>query len=196
MTNSLFDKDYWETRYAEQKTGWDVGTISTPLKTYFDQLLNNELRILIPGAGNGHEAVYLFDSGFTNVHVLDISPLAIRHFHSIRPDFPSTQVHVGDFWKHEGVYNLIVEQTFFCAIDPKLRAYYCSKVASLLAPEGKLIGLLWSVPMNEHQPPFGGDAEEYQKLFETTFDISIMEKAYNSIAPRSGRELFIKMIKK
>ncbi|MFT7028923.1 MAG: thiopurine S-methyltransferase [Marinoscillum sp.] len=196
MIDSLFDKDYWESRYAVQKTGWDVGYISTPLKKYFDQLGNKDLRILIPGAGNGHEAIYLFESGFSNVHVLDISPLAIAHFQANCPHFPFTQVHLQDFWEHYGEYDLIVEQTFFCAIVPKLRTDYCSKVAELLVPRGKIVGLLWGVPMNEQHPPFGGDAAEYQKLFESTFEISTMEAAYNSIVPRSGRELFINMIKK
>lgn len=30
-----------------------------PLKVYFDQLTNKDLKILIPGGGNSHEAEYL-----------------------------------------------------------------------------------------------------------------------------------------
>ena len=53
-------KNYWTNRYSKAKTGWDIGYPSTPLKTYFDQLENKDLRILIPGAGNAYEAEYLF----------------------------------------------------------------------------------------------------------------------------------------
>ena len=44
--------NYWEERYQKQDTGWDIGTISTPLKEYIDQLTDKKCRILLPGAGN------------------------------------------------------------------------------------------------------------------------------------------------
>ena len=50
--------------------------------------------------------------------------------------------------------------------------------------------------MNEDKPPFGGNIEEYKSYFNSLFDINIMDNAYNSIASRAGRELFVKMIKK
>ena len=54
------DKQYWSQRYQEGQTGWDIGGVSAPLAAYFDQLEDKNLRILIPGAGNAHEAAYLF----------------------------------------------------------------------------------------------------------------------------------------
>jgi hypothetical protein len=61
----------------------------------------------------------------------------------------------------------------------------------LLAPNGKLVGLMFNDALNADKPPFGGNKEEYQKLFEDTFDIKKMEPCYNSIKPREGRELFV-----
>jgi len=49
-------KNYWTRRYNEDKTGWDIGYPSTPLKTNIDQLENKTLKILILGAGNGYGA--------------------------------------------------------------------------------------------------------------------------------------------
>ena len=43
---------------------------------------------------------------------------------------------------------------------------------------------------------FGGSVEEYQELFESDFEIRIMETAYNSIPPRHGNEVFINFQKK
>ena len=54
--------NYWEERYQKGETGWDAGTITTPLKEYIDQLTDKNLTILIPGAGNGHEFDYLIDN--------------------------------------------------------------------------------------------------------------------------------------
>ena len=50
--------NYWEERYQKGETGWDAGKITTPIKEYIDQLTNKNLKILIPGAGNGYEFDY------------------------------------------------------------------------------------------------------------------------------------------
>ena len=65
------DKQFWEEKYSNHQTGWDIGHISTPLKTYIDQLDNKGLTILIPGAGNAYEAEYLVRHGFKNVTIVD-----------------------------------------------------------------------------------------------------------------------------
>ena len=53
------DAEYWEERYRAGTTGWDIGSPSTPLKEYIDQLQDPSKKILIPGAGNAYEAEYL-----------------------------------------------------------------------------------------------------------------------------------------
>lgn len=186
------DKYFWSNRYAENQTGWDIGFCSTPLKEYFDQLSNKQLDILIPGAGFAHEAIYLFERGFTNVNVIDLAQEPLDKLIAICPDFPNDHLILGDFFEHQGHYDLIVEQTFFCAIDPSLRAAYVKKMKSLLKPTGKLVGLLFNRDF-EGGPPFGGCAEDYRVLFEAHFgDVSI-EPCYNSIEPRQGSEVFIRV---
>ncbi len=53
--------------------------ISTPLKEYFDQLTNKEIRILILGGGNSYEAEYHHKLGFKNVFVIDYTPTALSN---------------------------------------------------------------------------------------------------------------------
>ena len=113
------DKEYWTQRYKDDLTGWDIGAVSTPLKTYFDQLTDKNMRILIPGAGNAHEAAYLHKQGFTNVFILDISEIPLNEFKKRNPDFTEEHLIEKDFFKHKGVYDLIIEQTFFCSIVPQ-----------------------------------------------------------------------------
>lgn len=187
---------YWQKRYLENATGWDLGEASPPLKAYFDQLVDRSMKILIPGAGNAHEAEYLHKRGFENVHVVDWAPKAIENIQERIPSFPSEHLHAQNFFDLDGQFDLVVEQTFFCALMPHLRAEYVQKMHSLLKPNAKLMGLLFQVPLNDNQPPFGGNAEEYQNLFSDLFQIHYMETAYNSIAPRSGNELFILLQKK
>ncbi|WP_031425401.1 methyltransferase [Flavimarina sp. Hel_I_48] len=186
----IFDKDYWNLRYTEGKTGWDLGVPSPPLKEYVDQLKNKNLHILIPGAGNGHEAIYLKKQGFHNVTVIDLSGIALENIAKKYPDFPEKRLLLGDFFNHMGTYDLILEQTFFCALDPGLREDYALKMKSLLKPGGKLAGVLFDFEKMGNEPPFGGSSSEYRRLFETHFNIKTLQCCHNSVKPRKGNELF------
>lgn len=190
------DADFWNNRYLNAETGWNIGYPSTPIKTYIDQLQNKEVKILIPGCGNAYEAEYLHKKGFENVYLVDLATEALKNFQQRLPDFPASQLLCEDFFKHEGVYDLIIEQTFFCAISPTLRQHYADQAAKLIKPGGKLIGLLFNDKLNDDKPPFGGNKEEYLAYFSDTFIIELMEEAKNSIPERQGRELFIKLIRK
>ena len=74
------DEEFWSERYRSGTTGWDLNNVSPPLKEYFDQLEDKNLKILIPGCGAGHEGEYLFKNGFTNVHLLDFAPQSLSKF--------------------------------------------------------------------------------------------------------------------
>ncbi|MES2593280.1 MAG: methyltransferase domain-containing protein [Bacteroidota bacterium] len=191
-----FNKEYWEKRYQTNETGWNIGAPSTPLKEYIDQLNDKNIRILIPGAGNAYEAEYLFNQGFKNVTVIDIAQEPLDNLQKRVPDFPKENLIFGDFFEHKKQYDLILEQTFFCALHPDLRKRYVDKMHQLLKPSGKLVGILFTDPLNSQTPPFGATKEEYINYFGSLFNFKIIDTCYNSIKPRAGRELFINLIKK
>ena len=60
----------------------------------------------------------------------------------------------------------------------------------LLNKNGKMAGLLFDFELTKEGPPFGGGIIEYIQLFYTKFSVKILEKCYNSIKPRLGKELF------
>ena len=190
------NKNFWDLRYQNNEIGWDIGYISTPLKKYIDQLTDKNIKILIPGGGNSYEAEYLNNLGFKNVFVIDISPTALTNLKNRVPDFPKNHLINIDFFKLNNSFDLILEQTFFCALTPKLRDNYVLKMNQLLRPNGKLVGLLFNIPLNKDRPPFWGTKKEYLSYFKTYFKIEIMELSYNSISERTNNELFIKLIKK
>lgn len=190
-------KRYWDERYHEKRLGWDIGSISTPLKEFIDQLPSKDLKILVPGAGNGYEVGYLFEQGFHSVYALDISEKPLHDFQRRHPEFPENQLLVCDFFNLElNNFDLILEQTFFCALLPKDRERYVIKMHQLLTDGGLLAGLLFDFPLTEQGPPFGGKLEVYRSLFAAYFHIRILERAYNSISPRQGTELFFIFEKK
>jgi len=190
------NKEYWEERYRKQLTGWDIGHISTPIKEYVNQLKDKNIRILIPGSGNSYEAEYLYKNGFKNVYVIDIAKSPLQSFKKRFPIFPDDQLIEGDFFDLEMKFDLILEQTFFCALNPQTRKSYAKKSYDLLNKNGKIAGLLFNFPLTEDGPPFGGSKKEYLMYFEPLFKIKVFEVCYNSIKPRDRKELFFIFEKK
>lgn len=189
--NQTLNKAYWQKRYQENEIGWDVGGVTTPIKGFIDQLIDKDLKILIPGAGNAYEAEYLWKCGFKNIFVLDIVEEPLRNLKSRISDFPDEQLILGDFFDLKDSFDLILEQTFFCALKPSLRDAYAMQMSLLLKSNGNLVGVLFDFPLTEQGPPFGGDYETYFSLFNPIFAIKKLEACYNSIKPRAGKEFFI-----
>ncbi len=186
-----FSKQYWNQHYLDDRAAWDIGQVSKPLKAYFDQLTNKELRILIPGAGNAWEVEYLFKNGFRNIFLLDFAEQSIASFKKRCPQFPDTNIIIDDFFTHQGKYDLVIEQTFFSSIPPERRTEYVMKVYNMLNKNGKLVGLLFNHPFDFEGPPYGGTEKEYRNLFAVYFNFEAFNIANNSIKPRSGREFFL-----
>jgi len=185
------DSDFWEKRYKEGAMGWDIGYVSPPLQAYIDQLEDHDQKILVPGAGSGYEVAYLHRQGFTNVYALDFAKSSLKRIKEQLPDFPESRLLQTDFFAlEEDGFDLILEQTFFCALLPRQRPDYAKKMHSLLAEKGTLAGLFFEFPLAPDGPPFGGNREAYRALFEPLFRIRTLEQAYNSIPPRQGNELF------
>lgn len=186
----------WEQRWQAGQTGWDLGEASPPLTDYADQISvdQRDLRVLIPGCGNGYEALHLLKNGFSQITMLDIAPTAIDHIRQrLDKMFPAwnerLELVCADFFNFSEKFDLVLEQTFFCALEPSLRPDYTHKMHDLLEPGGKLAGVLFNREF-EGGPPFGGSDLEYRRLFEPHFEIKTMAPCYNSIAPRAGSEVF------
>ena len=129
MKRDSLNENFWNNRYLENDTGWDLGAISPAIKKWFDTKKNKDLQILIPGAGKGHEVKYGFDHGFNNIHYLDISTEAVTFFKDNCPNLPKEQILISDFFdlKKDLFFDVVIEQTFFCAISPVLRKSYVKK---------------------------------------------------------------------
>ena len=196
MKTSKIDPTYWEKKYEAGYTGWDIGHISPPIKTYIEQLKNKDISILIPGAGNAYEAEFLFNSGFKNIFVLDFVKHPLDNLKKRIPNFSESNLYKEDFFEHQNKYDLILEQTFFCALDPSLRKRYAQKMNDLLNENGNIAGVLFDFPLTDDGPPYGGSLEEYKNLFSRVFKIKTLDRCFNSLKPRHGTELFIIFEKK
>ncbi|MEZ4911841.1 MAG: methyltransferase domain-containing protein [Saprospiraceae bacterium] len=183
--------NFWEERYRYGDMPWTLNVASPPIITYIDQLQNRSSKILIPGAGIGGEAQYLFENGFTDITILDISETAIATLKRRLGEPTQIKYVCADFFDFGGKYDLILEQTFFCALNRNERPNYVQKMASLLNDAGTLAGVLFASEFEKPGPPHGGTLNEYLSLFSDHFHIHTMEPCYNSITPRAANEIFI-----
>lgn len=189
-------QEFWNDRYLTQNIQWNLGQVSPPLKQYFEQITNKEIKILIPGCGNAYEAEYLSQLGFTNIVLIDIAPKIVEELKDKFEHKNNIQVIHDDFFNHINTYDLIIEQTFFCALNPDLRKQYVEKMHQLINTNGKLVGLLFNKIFEADGPPFGGTIEEYILLFNKYFHLNTFENCYNSFSKRENTELFINCTKK
>jgi Thiopurine S-methyltransferase (TPMT). len=190
------DKDFWNNRYLTHQTGWDLGAVSPAFVHHFEHhYYPPNTRILIPGAGNAYEAEFLLQKGFTTIHIVDISSVLIEILSKRFANHSRIALHCGDFFEHVGEYDLILEQTFFCALDPSYRQQYVKHMHRLLSDQGLLIGLLFNRDF-DGGPPFGGNEEEYRSLFSCYFTLQHLAVSTHSASPRLGTELWIEFRKK
>ena len=196
----MLDKNYWKNRWQTGSTPWDAGEATTPIREFVDYLVekntDRNLRILIPGAGSGHEAIYFYRHDFYNITVCDWAEEAIEKLKKQLPELKESQLIVGDFFDLKSTFDIIIEQTFFCAIDPTLRPKYAQKCFELLDTEGFIYGVLFNQNFPFQGPPFGGTVEEYRSYFEPFFEILSLNECKNSIKPRMGTELWISFKKR
>ncbi len=188
----MHDSNYWNNRYLQQETGWDIGHASPAIVDFF-QDKRKDLNILIPGCGNAYEGEVLHRYGFDNLVLADFAEQTKSNFLDRCETFDGDHFLVGDFFSLEGTYEVIVEQTFFCALTPNLREDYAKKMKKLLHPEGSLVGLLFDAPLNTEHPPYGGSKAAYEELFGKYFKNVNLIPCGNSIAPRAGKELWIEI---
>ena len=188
------DQTYWDNQYQANATGWDLGQVSPPIKTYINTIENKEAKILIPGCGNTYEAEYLLQLGFTNITVIDIAPTLVENLKQKFVNNKNITIVLGDFFEHQGKYDFIIEQTVFCALPPTMRQKYVWKMHQLLSDYGKLVGLLFNREF-EVSPPFGGSLKEYEHLFFKAFVFNAISLAGNSIPSRANTELFFEFQK-
>lgn len=186
----------WNEHYLNQNTPWDLGS-ATPefLRLVKEGRFPAKGAALVPGAGRGHDAILLAKNGL-ETSVVDISAKAIEFLleESSREKLNifAYKMNFFDLPKngfHQNRYDLILEYTFFCAIDPSMRKEYGKAMSKLLKPGGLLVGLFFPLTHEGDNPPFVVTKEEVRSALEG-FDI-IEENPKESVKPRAGREFLV-----
>lgn len=185
----------WNDRYAEGSTGWDLGEAPPVVRRVSRDAVRahdggdgaSALRVLVPGCGRGHDAIGWAQAGATATG-LDFAPLALDAARGLseRAGLPVSWV-LGDVFELPealvGVFDVVWEQTCFCAIDPGQRRAYAESMTRALAPGGVLLGLFWRHG-REGGPPFNVTPEHVARAFEGLMTLESVEEVPDSVPTR------------
>jgi SAM-dependent methyltransferase len=156
----------WEERYRTNNIPWDRSGISPALMQWLDADELEPCSVLIPGSGNGYEAIELTRRGFA-ITAIDFAPSAVANLR-MKLDESGLRAKVIEAdvleWNAEKPFDAIYEQTCLCALPPKLWKRYSEQLDRWLKPGGKLFALF----MQTHEPggpPFHCDIQEMRALF-------------------------------
>jgi methyl halide transferase len=184
--------DYWQQKYQEKNTRWDIGEAAPP---FVSLLSSSEApspgRIAVLGCGRGYDAVLFAKHGFEVVG-FDFATAAIVEANEIARsagcNVKFLQRDIFDLPAYfTGYFDYILEHTCFCAIDPTRRFPYVQVAKSILKPQGRLIGLFFT-HNRPGGPPFGTTPEEIREYFQADFEIDSLVPVVNSVASRQGEE--------
>ena len=189
------EKDYkcedWQRHYEENDLGWDLGQVAPPFVKLWQEEKLPLGKVLVPGCGRGHEVVFLAENGF-DVTAIDFSSGAVTYLkNALKKRNLEGRILHQDFFSldesHEGVYDLVLEQTFFCAISPKQRRDYVLNVSRILKPGGILVGLFYHTD-EQGGPPYNTTREDIEIHFSKKFEIQELDKTSLSTEQRKDKE--------
>ena len=141
---------YWDNKYINNEDQWDLNQ-PTPIFINWSKTLKDKKKILIPGAGKGHDAIYLAEKGH-DVYAVDFSIQATDY---IRKAAQNKKVKINvinknlfSLNKYYNSFDIFLEYTFYCAISPSERSRYIKESYKLLKDDGRLVGIF--LPLNKN----------------------------------------------
>ena len=173
--------DFWTTRYASGKTPWDFCGVPAALKSFLVRS-SVPMRVLIPGCGSGYEVRAFHAAGY-DVTAIDFSPGAVDQAKRVLGGL-AERVILGDFFTHDFGqcrFNLIYERTFLCSMPPPRWPDYVNRMADLLSPGGRLIGVFLYGQRSPSGPPFALTDTDAGQLFERRFQLVRSEVVTDSL---------------
>ena len=190
-------QNFWSTKYQEwektqQPPGWELGSVAQPLPDILPQIKLPRCRVCVLGCGTGHDAAYLASKGHI-VTGVDISPEAIARANALHKNERLSFVQADAFEfakKSRGEYDLVLEHTFYCAINPERRNDLARLWHSMLSEHGFLLGIFFIMDRTGG-PPFGSSEWELRERLKERFDFLYWTRWRKSLPERLGKELVV-----
>ena len=196
MTHDVNSPQKWEADYQRGTDGWDLGGPTPVFKRLADSMRFTPGRMIVLGAGRGHDAREFSRHGF-NVTAVDFSSYVVEQMHKLADPNAPIEILQHDIFtlpsELNNSFDYLLEYTCFCAIDPKRRIEYADVVNRLLKSNGIYIDLAFPLDNRKGGPPYAVTESEIFQLFESRgFKLLSREKPEDSVKPRRhAEELFI-----
>ncbi|RZC66107.1 hypothetical protein C5167_009795 [Papaver somniferum] len=159
----------WNKCWEQGVTPWDLGQPTPVLLQLLDKETLPKGRVLVPGCGAGHDVIAIANPE-RYVVGLDLSENGIKRAREISLSLPNAKCFEfieADFftWRPTEKFDLIFDYTFFCAIEPGMRASWGTQMHELLKPDGELITLMF--PTDDRyggSPPYKVSVADYEEV--------------------------------
>lgn len=190
-TGATLDAAFWSDKYRTGHDRWELGRAAPPLSRWLAEHPVSGRRVLVPGCGRGNEA-RLFAKAGNRVVGVDLAPEAIAAARKLAVrDGVEVDFRVGDVCALGADplrYDLVVEHTCLCALDPRRRVEYATAMTDVLVRGGELWGLFYAHG-RPGGPPFAIDRDGLLALFSPRLELAHEETPRDSIATRMGEEI-------
>lgn len=190
----LSTSEYWSQRYQDGKTGWDMKKhhpFLPTMRSYLEPLKGKS--VLVIGAGPGHDAEFFSHHG-ADVTAYDFSSEAKNLFHAYYPDSHVNYQQMDLFDCHkqtEKTFDIIIEHTLLCAIDPKRYPDYFKAIKELTHKDSIWAAIIWNNTGVEEGPPFSVSQHIVKNhLKDIDFNIHV-ERDIEPMAPNRNHEWFV-----
>ncbi len=189
--NSPSHPEFWRDFYRRNELNWDLGEPSPPFVQLHESGRIAPCRVAVPGCGSGWEVAWLARRGY-RVTGIDFAPEALERVAArlAADNLTAELLHADLFDLPEsafGRFDLVLEQTCFCAIEPHRRGEYVAAVHRMLVPSGRLIALFYDHGEPDG-PPFTTTPGQVRELFSDHFSIDSLTMAPHSHTRRQGKE--------
>jgi SAM-dependent methyltransferase len=206
VTVDIYHPGFWDAAYRDERDGWDMGTPTPVFVDILDRcgmdfrslggsdfsILGRAPRVLIPCSGRGYDAL-LFAERDWEVTAVDFAAEPLRWLADERDvrglDLRILQADMFPLGKeYPGHFDLILEYTCVCAIEPARLEEFLSFASEALRPGGILLALLFPIDGRPGGPPFSIDIEEFKLLATGVFSLVHEGTPATSVKPRLGKE--------
>jgi SAM-dependent methyltransferase len=182
----------WEVDYQRGSDGWDLKGATPAFKRLAGAERFNPGKLIVLGAGRGHDARLFARHGF-QVTAVDFSAYAVREMQRLAEPGAPVEILQSDLFAlppgFDGAFDYVLEYTCFCAIDPRRRSAYADLVTRLLSPGGIYIDLAYPLDTRTGGPPFAVSLPEVFRLFgERGFTLLQRETPPDTVPQRQGLE--------
>ncbi len=190
---------YWDSKYGDGHTPWDLGQPAPVFKRLIDSGQFEPGSMIVLGAGRGFDARLFAKNGF-EVTAVDFAPQAVEAMRSLQDAHAPVQILQEDIfslpYKLNHSFDYLLEHTCFCAINPEQREGYFDLVSRLLKPGGIYTALAFPIGTRPGGPPFTVSPDNMiDALRDRGFSLQRREQPHDSVPSRQGIEELIVLAK-